>query len=158
MTRRIPIARLALAAMLTAVLVALTACGGRAKAGPGGGVTGETAWPTGRTFTATAITERGQDRPLAAGTQITFRFPRDGELSVQAGCNYLGAKGELSAGRLTVSNLGTTLMACSEDRMKQDSWVTDLLSGKPAWHLEGTELIITGADGEIRLSERVEST
>jgi len=154
MTRRIPYARLALATMLTAAVTStLAGCGGRAKAGPGGGGAVD-AWPTGRTFTSTAVTERGQDRPLAPGTQITFRFPREGELSVQAGCNYLGAKADVSAGRITVSEFASTAMACSNDRMQQDKFVVDLLSGKPTWRLDGTELTITGTEAEIRLTER----
>ena len=112
------------------------------------------AWPTGRTFTSTAVTERGQDRPLAPGTQITLLFPREGELSVRAGCNYLAAKAEISDGRIMVSDFASTAMACSEDRMQQDKFVIDLLSGEPTWRLEGAALTITGADAEIRLTER----
>jgi len=153
MTRRIPFARLALAAMLTAAVTStLAACGGRAKAEPGGGGDAD-AWPTGRTFTSTQVTERGQNRPLAPGTQITVRFPRGGELSVGAGCNSLGATGKISGGRLIITDLATTLKACSEDRMKQDAWVTDLFNGKPTWRLEGTELTIAGPEAEIRLTE-----
>lgn len=142
----------AVLALVVVVSAALGACGS-GGAGPGDGGSGS-AWPTGRTFVSTAVTEGGKDRPLVAGTQVEIRFPREGELSLHAGCNYIGGMGRVRDGRLTVTDLSSTAMGCGEDRMRQDAWLVALLNERPAWSLSGGELVLTGGEAEIRLAQR----
>jgi heat shock protein HslJ len=82
---------------------------------------------SGRTFISTAVV----GHRLAAGTHLQITFTRDERISVNAGCNTLGAGYHIDAAQLVVDALAGTEMGCDPDRMAQDQWIGELLQSKP---------------------------
>lgn len=105
--------------------------------------------PEGRTFLSTAVT--GHD--LKSGTQITLSFQK-GKVGAHAGCNNLFGTARLDGGRLLVSDVGGTEMACEKALMAQDEWLTAFLSSEPEWLLDGNELTLTQGSTQVRLVDR----
>ncbi|WP_144065202.1 META domain-containing protein [Lentzea albidocapillata] len=130
--------------ILIAVVLLVTACG--SAGGGGNGVQG-------KVFTSTSVTEQGQPRTLVAGTKVELRFTADGRLLANAGCNQMQGPVTLDDGKLTVTDLSTTDMACpAQGLQEQDEWLSKLLNGKPSWRLDGPNLVLTGANAEIVLA------
>lgn len=103
----------------------------------------------GRQFVATDVT--GYE-PVA-GSQLTMTFD-DGQLSANAGCNTLGGGYELADGTLSlVGEPRATMMACSDELMAQDTWLTELLTGGVEATVEGSTLTLTSGDVTIVLDE-----
>jgi heat shock protein HslJ len=110
------------------------------------------AWPEGREFESTSVTESGADRPLVAGTRLTVRFRAPGELEVRAGCNYLGVRGHLEGARLVPDSLLSTAIGCESERLAQDRWIVDFFNAGPTWQLRGDELTLRAGTTEIVLA------
>ena len=51
------------------------------------------AWPQGRTFLSTSVTENGAPRALVDGTRIELTFAEDDRVTANAGCNIMGGTG-----------------------------------------------------------------
>lgn len=102
----------------------------------------------GRTFTSSEV--EGQD--LVAGSTIRFTF-EDGNLATIAGCNTMTGGYEIEDGRVVVGQLAQTMMACSDELMAQDDWLSALLSGGPTIALEDDTLVLTLDDVTIRATE-----
>jgi heat shock protein HslJ len=136
--------------------VALVLAGLLTAAGCGGGVgAGSAPDPLrGRTFTATAITEQGAPRPLAAGTSIELRFTDDGRLLARAGCNTMSGPVSLGGGKLTTTELSMTDMGCDPPRHEQDRRMAEFLGGAPAWRLDGENLVLSSTSTRIVLAEQ----
>jgi heat shock protein HslJ len=139
---------LAWALRLTALAVAVTACGS-APAGAG-----NSGWPIDRTFVSTSLT----GHTLVAGTRISLTFHRNGTVSAYAGCSELSGTGRLSGGRLIISQLAQTMIGCEPDRMNQDQWLTGFLTRRPEWHLAGNQLQLTEETARLTLTDRATST
>ncbi|UWZ34128.1 META domain-containing protein [Dactylosporangium roseum] len=110
--------------------------------------------PWGRTFLSTSVTEQGQPRPLVGSTRIELRFDPKGRLVVRAGCNHIAGGARLDGDKLVVEELSMTEMGCDPPRHEQDRWVTAFLGGRPAWRLDGTELVLEGGGTRIVLTDR----
>lgn len=103
----------------------------------------------GRTFTATEV--RGHD--LVEGSVITLHF-EDGNISAQAGCNTLVGGTTWDQGNLDVGEpLASTMMACEDDLMSQDEWLTEFLTSSPALSLAGDTLTLGDDTTGITLTE-----
>jgi heat shock protein HslJ len=103
-----------------------------------------------RVFTSTSVTEHGKPRALVEGTKVELQFTEDGRLLAHAGCNQMQGPVSWDGGRLTVTALSTTLMACLTPGLdEQDEWLAGLLGAAPSWRLDGTTLVLTGEDAEI---------
>jgi heat shock protein HslJ len=83
---------------------------------------------------------------LVDGTVIRLSFD-DGGLSANAGCNTLFGGYTVTEGALQAPMLGTTEMACENDLMAQDRWLTDILALEPRVELDGDTLTLRGAGG-----------
>jgi heat shock protein HslJ len=130
--------------------VALTpAC---ARPSSAGGGQNANAWPAGREFWSTAVTENGGDRPLAA--RITLRFRDNPEISADGGCNQIGITGHLDGDRFVATGFLSTNVACDQPRMDQDSWLVEFFQAGPTWQVSGDRLLLTTATTEIRLVDR----
>jgi heat shock protein HslJ len=119
--------------------------------GYGGGDESGGLW--GRTFLSTAVTEKGEDRPLAPGTRLLLTF-QDGTLRAHAGCNHVTGPVSLDGGRLGVGALASTMMSCGDVLDGQDRWLAGFLSANPTWRLDGDDLVLSTGDTEIRLTDR----
>ena len=130
----------------TGLLLVLTACGQESQAG---------ASLTGKSFLSTAVTENGQPKQLAPNTRIRLEFTDDGRLVADAGCNSMQSKVSTSDGKLTLKGgLAMTMMGCPGLQQGQDSWLANILSGKPAWKLDGNKLDLTAGSTTISLVDR----
>jgi len=110
------------------------------------------AWPEGRAFEATSVTESGAERPLVAGTRLTVRFRAPGELEAHAGCNYLGVRGHLEGARLVADSMLSTAIGCASELLAQDRWVVDFFNAGPTWQVRGDELTLRTPTTEIVLA------
>ncbi|MGH8974872.1 MAG: META domain-containing protein [Acidimicrobiia bacterium] len=138
-------------AALVIVLLLGAACGDPATTARAGQRSGD---PWGRDFLSTAVTEKGQDRPLVTGSRIRLSFTDDGRLVASAGCNTMGGQAEVRDGRLVVADLATTEMGCDPERHAQDEWLAGFLASNPRLDLSDDELTLTGDSAEIRLQDR----
>jgi heat shock protein HslJ len=149
--------RAAAAALAGATLTALTALAACAEpvplpAGPGAPLADE--WPQDRTFLSTSVTENGVPRALIEGTRIRLSFHEESRISGNAGCNHVGGTAHLRDGRLVVTDMAMTEMACPGGRMDQDSWVFEFLGSSPTMRLSGDGLTLTGDTMTIVLMDR----
>lgn len=136
-TRRAP--RLILTTLLTVLTTtALAACASGA---------GHVA---GRTFVATDIT----DRQIAEGSQIVLSFTED-SVGVQPGCNSMSAPATWDDGTLRLTGeMRSTMMACSDELMEQETWFSELLRAEPTLALDGATLTLTGTDATVTFVEQ----
>jgi heat shock protein HslJ len=107
-----------------------------------------------RVFVATSITEDGVPRPIVTGTEVRLRF-RPGRLGANAGCNAVQFAVRVDPHRLVTGQGISTLMACSDDRMAQEAWVTRFLDADPGWSLVEGTLVLSTENARVELSEDV---
>ncbi|GLY52872.1 META domain-containing protein [Lentzea sp. NBRC 102530] len=114
---------------------------------------------SGQTLPPKVYTSTSSTRALVEGTKIELRFTDDGRLNANAGCNQMQGPVSTNGGKLAVTDLTTTDMACPAEGLgEQDRWLSELLTGKPSWKLDGANLVITGNDAEVVLAERKPAT
>lgn len=152
------------------LLAGLAACGSSGTAGSGGTSGGSPA-PTGsatassvsgsasdsgrttrseldgRSFVATSVTGSHTQVP---GSTITLAF-EGGSLSANAGCNSMAGRYTLIGGKLTAPQLASTMMACDQALMDQDTWLAQFLASGPAYTLAGDVLTLTGTADTVVL-------
>jgi|GEM_PF-2264816 len=101
----------------------------------------------GRSFTATEVT--GHD--LVPGSAVTAHFG-EGMVSLDAGCNSLGGIFVFDGKTLTVPQLRSTRMACSDELMAQDRWITELFESGVDVAQDGDVLTLRGDDVTVVLT------
>lgn len=85
-------------------------------------------------------------KPTVADSNAALTFGDDGTVSGSGGCNSLGGSYEVSGSEITFSDITSTLMACEERRMTQESFVTQVLSGTAQFTVTDETLTITNSD------------
>ncbi len=85
-----------------------------------------------------------------AGT-LTMQF-QDGQVGVSGGCNQLNGAYTLEDGVLTAGPFITTLMACPDELMDQDQWITGQLEAGLEVALDGDTLTLSNDDVTITLT------
>ena len=104
-------------------------------------------------FTSTSV--GGHD--LVAGSTLTLSF-EDDQLTASAGCNTMGSAFSLDGGILLwEGEPRSTMMACSDELMAQDTWLTGLLTGGVHASLDGDTLTLAAQQVTMTL-ERSAST
>lgn len=143
MTPRTALALLALAGLT------LAACGSddnESSSDGGGAPTAEEL--DGRAFVSSAVD--GYD--LVEGSEINITFLAD-SMAVNAGCNSMNGGFEIDEGVLTAGPFASTMMACDEALMDQDTWLSGFLESLPTIALAGETLTLAGDDTTITLEE-----
>lgn len=135
--------RAALATLAGLVLATTSACG----AGSGAGA-GDAPDLAGRSFEATEVT--GYELADGGGIILTFQEDR---LSAQGGCNTITGGATWEDGVLEAGPLASTMKACDEALMAQDTWLAAFLEGGPSVELSGSELTLSDGSASIVLSE-----
>jgi heat shock protein HslJ len=102
----------------------------------------------GRSFESTEVT----GHEVVAGSTITLAF-EDDRLSANAGCNSMNGGYTIDDGVLTVGAMASTMMACEDALMAQDTWLSEFLSSGPEIALDGATLTLTGDNAAIVLAE-----
>jgi hypothetical protein len=95
-------------------------------------------------------------RKLVAGKPLTIVFPKSGApdvggpgVSLNAGCNGMGGSPVFDGPRLSVPQILSTQMACSDPDggnavMEQENWYDKWLTAGVTWRLDGTDLVLSG--------------
>jgi heat shock protein HslJ len=73
-------------------------------------------------------------------------FGKDGTVGGSGGCNSLGGTYKVDGSQITFSDITSTLMACDDVRMAQESAVTQVLSGTATYEIDGNTLTLTNND------------
>jgi len=85
----------------------------------------------------------------------TLEFRPDGRVGGKASCNNYGGTYKAEDGRMNVSNVFATKMACAPALMSQEQALLTALEGDAAYVLSGGTLTIDTADGRKIVARRV---
>lgn len=92
---------------------------------------------------------------MIADTELTLSFGDDGQINGTAGCNnYFGSfEADADAGTLTISGVGSTMMACEgpEGVMEQEQEFLAALGTAATYSIQGNTLQIRTADDALAL-------
>lgn len=99
----------------------------------------------------------GPDGPLVDRSRVTLVFDGDA-VRASAGCNTFTGTASIDGGRLVVTGLGGTEMACSDDLMAQEEWYTGFLAGSPVLVLDADTLTLTGDRDTLTLTRLGEAS
>jgi heat shock protein HslJ len=141
---------------LCCLLIGVFACIFRAGAGWAESARGEEAarrFPFEQRFVVTYV--NGQD---FAGKSLTFAVRREpgnrvGRGTGYAGCNTWFARIEVGdAGRLVVSDVGTTRKYCHRERIRTENEFLAILRSLDRWRMDGRNLILRGDKAILVLS------
>ena len=134
---------LAVAAGLVAACI-MAACGEAASSQEAGsGSLAGTSW------TLASYGDRGNPTPVQAGTTIDLAFDDAGKASGGAGCNRYFASYTAKQGHLTMGPAGSTMMACEQAVMQQETTYLQLLGAATTYELAGDRLQLTSPDGQV---------
>ena len=104
----------------------------------------------GRSFLSTEVF--GHD--MAPDTQVHVTF-QDDRIAVRAGCNTIMGAATWDGGVLAVAEpMARTMMACTDDLMRQDDWLDAFFTSQPALSLDGTTLTLGDSTEGIVLDEQ----
>jgi heat shock protein HslJ len=122
---------------LLALALLLAACGGASSA------------LTGVTWKLVSYGPPGAEQDAVADVPTSLVFGDDGQVSGSMGCNSFGGEYKVEGNQITFGPLVSTLMACDEPIMNQESAVLKIFTGTVDYQVDGTTLTITGADGSV---------
>jgi heat shock protein HslJ len=118
-------------------LLALAACGAASQQGGGGDLTGAV-------WGLSELTGEG----IVAGSSITAEFTADGKVSGSSGCNQYAGTYTVSGGSIEISSpLASTMMACTEEIMDQESAYLKALGEVKSYTVEGEKLTLNDKKG-----------
>ena len=89
---------------------------------------------------------------VALGTEITANFGADGKLSGSSGCNTYAAAYETSGPTIKIGPAASTMMACEQAVMDQETQYLAALSTAATYRIDGTKLELRTADGALAAS------
>lgn len=139
-----------LIALAVGLLVTACGSGGSSTASDASSSTGSAVTSAdldGSTFESTSV--EGHD--LVPGSTVRLTFEK-GSLSANAGCNTMSSSYDVTDGRIAwTGEPATTMMACPDDLMKQDTWLSDLLQQGADATLDGDELTLVSGDVTLHL-------
>lgn len=128
-------------ALTAALLLGLAACGGDSVEATG---LSDGAW----------VVERIGERKMTAPAP-TIEFRKDGRFGGLASCNSYGGAYQASEGRLSLSGMFSTKMACAPELMAQEQALFDALGSGGGYRLGSASLTIEGAGGQRIEARRV---
>ncbi len=121
--------------------------GSSGSASPGGGSLPPEV--LGATFVATQVTGT---YAIVPGSTISLTF-EDKSVAARAGCNNMFGPYLVNGNVLTVSQMGSTMMACDPSLMTQDTWLSEFLASGPTWTYDGGTLQLTNGTDTMQLTE-----
>lgn len=104
-----------------------------------------------------ALTElAGQS--ILPDTGISATFTTDGALSGSSGCNQYNGTYTVSGSNMTINTpLATTMMACAQPVMDQESAYLKMLGEVKSFAVKGDQLTLNGADGKALATYKAQS-
>ena len=136
-----------LGAALAAIVVLVAACGG-SSVSPQPSEPPQALDPAGA-WQLTAGTVDGQPLALIADAPVTF-VVEGSNVSGRSACNQYFGEVALVDGRVTLSGLGGTEMACEEPIMTLEGAYLAGLAKVDAARMDGDALVLTGPGTELR--------
>ena len=89
--------------------------------------------------------------PAAEGIDPSLKFGADGQVNGNMGCNSFGGEFTQKDRQITFGALASTLMACPEPQMSQESASFAILTGSVNFTIDGDTLTIMDASGKNEL-------
>jgi heat shock protein HslJ len=109
----------------------------------------------GRTF----LSQEVEGYELVPDSTITIGFEGTDVLGANAGCNQMSSSYELDGATLRWTGVpAATMMACPDELMAQDTWLTELLTAGMEATLDGTTLTLVGDGVTIVLLDEQEAS
>jgi heat shock protein HslJ len=105
----------------------------------------------GTSWTLVSYGSKGNQTPAAPGIETSLNFGADGQVSGNMGCNGFGGKYTLKDGKIIFSELMSTMMACPEPQMTQESTSFQAMTGTVTYQFNGDTLMLYDASGELAL-------
>ncbi|WP_129675431.1 META domain-containing protein [Candidatus Chloroploca sp. Khr17] len=106
--------------------------------------------------TSWVLTALNGAAPLSEGTPISAEFDAEGSVAGSAGCNRYFAGYTIADGTLSITQAGSTMMACEDALMAQEMAFLDQFSRATSYAIDGDTLTITIDDGTTLVFERAE--
>ena len=86
----------------------------------------------------------------APGVDTSLTFNKDGSLGGNMGCNGFGGDYSVRDNVVTFKNIFSTMMACEEPRMSQETATFSIMNGDVTFVVDvGTLTITSAADGRV---------
>lgn len=104
----------------------------------------------GATLNGTWKATAASPQVLVPGVDVTLTFA-DGRVMGKAGCNTFGGAYSVSGGRLSVPQVGTTLMYCDGAIGEQETWIMQLLGASPTISVDGDTMVLSDGTNSITL-------
>lgn len=120
--------------MMILTSIFLSACGAQVSA------------PLAGTWKLTAYGPKATPTPAVTGAEATLTFDDTGSVTGNGGCNSLGGTYKVNGDQITFSDIVSTLMACDDARMAQESAVAKVLSGTATYEIKDNTLTLTNDD------------
>lgn len=93
----------------------------------------------------------GNQTPAAADVETSLSFGTDGQFNGNFGCNSFGGKYDMKDGSIEFSEVISTMMACEEPRMTQETTSLQVLNGTAAYKLDGFSLTLTNSESNLSI-------
>ncbi len=103
----------------------------------------------GTTWALVSYGDAASPTAAAPGVETSLEFKSDGTLGGSMGCNGFGGEYAVKGDTVTFSNLISTMMACEEPRMSQETATFALMNGDAAFVVNGDTLTLTSANGQV---------
>lgn len=84
---------------------------------------------------------------VPAGVRAHLSFTADGKVTGSGGCNQLTGSYSANGDAITFTDMGSTFMACADDRGKVEGKVLPVLRGTVRYRIEADHLTLTAANG-----------
>lgn len=108
---------------------------------------------------------RATGRKLVAAKPLIIAFPQSDPnvggsgVSLHAGCNGMGGTPVFHGSKLTVPQIVSTAMACSDPDggntvMEQENWYNKWLTAGVTWKLDGTDLVLSGQGVSVTFARK----
>ena len=116
------------------------------------GSSGTTTSLKGTSWTLISYGSTGNQTPVAPGIGTSLIFGTDGQVNGNLGCNSFGENYEVNNGKIVFSQMISTMMACQEPQMTQETTSFQVMTGTVNFKLEGNTLTIYDASGAMAIT------
>jgi heat shock protein HslJ len=117
------------------IVIGLTACSGQSSANLNGD------------WKLISYGSKSNPTPAVPDVDTTVTFGSDGKIGGSVGCNSFGGDYKVNGDKITFSQIASTVMACADPLMQQESAVFSVFTDKATFTVDGSTLTITSADG-----------
>lgn len=136
--------------ILLLISLAVSACSARGAEASSASLIG--AWRL------TAFGPADAPAPAVEGTNAGLTFNEDGAVSGTSGCNGLGGDYTVEGDQITFGEFVSTLMACDDPIMAQETAAHKVMTGTATYKIEGDTLTITNNDMVLVFTQGILST